>query len=348
MTIGVQRKISDLKQDSAEAQTFSLIYDNIRRRLLRMAPWDCAMRTVNLVYITSVVGTPENTSPAPTLWQPGQPSPPWAYEYQYPVDCLRACWMIPSTQTGYAGGVPITTAVTGGAPSFWSGPPVKFKVQTDQFYAVNSATVVSGGVGHAVGDIITLPYAPTTSAPIGAPVQLQVAAISLGGVITSVIVIPQVPFETTIIGGSYFAIQANPIPMASSTGVGTGAVFNISQATTATPQRVILCNQEFASLVYCMDVVDPNVMDDLFQDAFVQLLGSAVIMSLDGDRGFADSHIRQANYAIEAARNVDANEGLTVNDMTPDWIRIRGVDFPSQYSGPYLGYDWGGMWPYFG
>jgi len=29
-------------------------------------------------------------------------------------------------------------------------------------------------------------------------------------------------------------------------------------------------------------------------------------------------------------------------------IRIRGIDFPAIYSGPYLGYDWGGMWPYFG
>ena len=163
LSIGLQKKISSLTQDSVEAQTANLVYDNIRRRLLRMAPWDCALTTENLVYISSVVGTPENTSPAPLLWSPGQPSPPWAYEYQYPVDCLRACWIIPATQTGYAGGVPVTTAVTGGAPSFWAGPPVKFKVQNDQFYPVNSAAVVSGGTGYVVGDIITLPLATTAA-----------------------------------------------------------------------------------------------------------------------------------------------------------------------------------------
>lgn len=348
LLIGQPKKISAFTQDSVEAQAATLAYDNVRRRLLRMAPWDCALKTLNLTYITSVVGTPENTSPAPTLWAPGQPSPPWAYEYQYPVDCLRACWVIPSTQTGYAGGVPITTAVTGGAPSFWQGPPVKFKVQTDQFYGVASATVVSGGVGHVVGDIITLPYGPTTSAPIGAPVQLQVTSVSGGGVITAVSVVTQVPNET--IGGSYFAVQANPIAMASSTGVGTGAVFNITQTTPATSQRVILCNQEFATIVYITDVVDPNIMDDLFIHAFTRILAAelAMILLQEDAAKVADGFIRMANTSIELARVVDGNEGLTVNDMTPDWLRIRGIDFPSQYSGPYLGYDWGGMWPYFG
>jgi hypothetical protein len=346
--LGLTKKISAFTQDSIEAAAANMVYDNVRRRLLRMAPWDCAMNTENLTYITSVVGTPENTSPAPQLWGSGQPSPPWAYEYQYPVDCLRACWVIPATQTGYAGGVPITTAVTGGAPSFWCGPPVKFKVQTDQFYAVTAAAVVSGGVSHVAGDVITLPYGPTTSAPIGAPVQLRVTTISGGGVITAVSVVQQVPNET--LGGSYFTVQANPIAMASSTGIGTGAVFNLTQAISPTPQRVILCNQEFATLVYITDVTDPNIMDELFIHAFTRVLAAelAMVLLLENAIKVADGMIKIANTAIEAARNVDANEGLTINDMTPDWIRIRGIDFPSAYSGPYLGYDWGGMWPYFG
>src|ERR1700749_3992930 len=102
-------------QSSNEAIQAQLIYVPYRNQLLRMAPWNCAFNTASLVYITSVPGTPENTSAATTLWQKGQPAPPWAYEYQYPVDCLRACWVTPQTATGLAGGVPITTAVTGGA-----------------------------------------------------------------------------------------------------------------------------------------------------------------------------------------------------------------------------------------
>ena len=96
-----------------EAIQFNLIYTEVRDRLLRMAPWNSAMKTANLTFITSSPGTPENQSASTTLWGSGQPAPPWCYEYQYPVDCLMPRWIIPSTQTGFTGGVPITTAVTG-------------------------------------------------------------------------------------------------------------------------------------------------------------------------------------------------------------------------------------------
>src|SRR6266581_5980398 len=159
-------------QSTNEAIQFNIIYVPFRRRLLRLAPWNCAFNTANLTYITSVPATPENTSAAPQLWGKGQPAPPWAYEYQFPVDCLRMCWLTPQTATGFASGVPITTAVTGGAPAFWMGPPAKFKVGIDQFFPVTAATVVAGGSGYAIGDVITLAGGPITSAPIGAPVQL--------------------------------------------------------------------------------------------------------------------------------------------------------------------------------
>src|SRR5437879_5931881 len=123
-TIGTRTTVTDAElanNTSNEAIQANLIIENMRDDLLRMAPWNCAMKTANLTYISSVTGTPENSSPATTLWQPGQPAPPWAYEYQYPVDCLKAQLIIPANQTGYSGGVPITTAVTGGAASFWSG-----------------------------------------------------------------------------------------------------------------------------------------------------------------------------------------------------------------------------------
>src|SRR5260370_884413 len=99
---------------SNEAIQANLIYVPYRNSLLRMAPWNCAFNTANLNLICAVPGTPENPPPATMLWAKGQPAPPWAYEYQFPVDCLRACWVTPQTATGFAGGVPITTAVTGG------------------------------------------------------------------------------------------------------------------------------------------------------------------------------------------------------------------------------------------
>ncbi len=357
--IGTRTTVTDSElasNSTNEAIQANLIIQPYRRQLLRMAPWDCGLKGANLVYITSAPGTPENTSAAKPLWQPGQPLPPWAYEYQYPVDCLRACWMIPATQTGFAGVIPITTAVTGGAASFWNGPPVKFKVQTDQFYPVVEAAVAAGlgGSGFAIGDLVTLPIGSNTNPPIGAPVILMVTGVS-AGVIDTVDVISQIPNTSSDPqstgegpqGGSYFVPQTNPVPQGTTSGSGTGASFNLTFGSKSS-QRVILTNQEFATLVYVQDVLDPNIWDDLFQEAYAQVLGAGLVMALSGDKKLANGRIEVANRMIETARTADGNEGLTVNDITPDWIRIRGINHAQGYSGPYSGYDWGGMWPIFG
>src|SRR6202035_5649706 len=190
---------------SNEAIQANLIYAPFRNRLLRMAPWNCAFNTATLTYITSAPGTPENTSAATTVWQKGQPAPPWAYEYQYPVDCLRACWITPQTATGFASGIPITTAVTGGAPSFWQGPPVKFRVAIDQFLSTTTASIISGGAGYAIGDTVTFATQPNAAGqPQGAPPQVIVTNISAGGVITAISIVNVVLGESTPIAGSFF------------------------------------------------------------------------------------------------------------------------------------------------
>lgn len=320
----------------------NLVYTKARDELLRMAPWDCAFIMNQLAYISSVPGTPENTSPATSNWQRGQPYPPWAYEYQYPVDCLRACFVVPQWNTGFSNGIPITTAVTGGAPQFWNGPPVRFKVGTDLFVPVLTATVVVGGGGYAVGDQITLISGDPTLAPIGAPVVLTVLTAP-AGVVATVSVNPQI--SGGIGGGSYFAAQANPVAQGSTTGVGSGATFNLTYGSQG-QQRIILTNQELALLAYCKQVVDPNVFDSLFQTAYVHYLASKLIMALTKDKNLANMMLSISNGAITEARKADANEGLTVNDVTPDWIRVRGIAYPNGYdSGPYCGYDFGNLFP---
>lgn len=345
--IGTRTTVTDaemLAQSTNEAIQAQLVLTQLRDDLLRMAPWDCAMQTANLIYITSTPGTPENTSPATLLWQPGQPAPPFAYEYQYPVDCLRACWMIPGTQTGFSG-IPITTAVTGGTPAFWNGTPVKFKVQIDQFYPVTAATVVAGGTGYAIGDQITLPLGPTSSAPIGAPVVLEVATVA-AGVILTVNVVNQISGSSPPQGGSYFAVQSGTIAQDTTTGAGTGATFTLTQGAKGS-QRVILTNQEFATMAYVKQITDPNVMDPLFQDAWTAILGARLCNALTGDKSLANILIGKANDYVIEARKVDGNEGLTINDVTPDFIRIRGVAYTEWYSGPYSQFDWGPTWSSF-
>lgn len=350
-TLGTRTTVSDAElaaNSTNEAIQANITMFNLRDDLLRMAPWDCAIKTANLTYISSVPGTPENTSAATPLWQPGQPAPPFAYEYQYPVDCLRACWIIPANQTGFAGGVPITTAVIGGAAAFWRGQPIKFKVANDAFYPVISAAIANGGTNYGIGDVITLSAGASTSPPIGAPAQLTVLTAP-GGIIATVSVNPSINDGTG--GGSYFLPQINPVAQGlviSPQGLpsaGSGATFNLTYGTQF-DQRVILTNQEFATLAYVRQVIDPNVMDTLFQSAWTNLIGAALSVALTGDKKRANDLVGLANRSIELARSIDANEGLTINDITPDWIRARGIAYTEGYtSGPYSGYDWGGAWP---
>lgn len=355
-SLGTRTTVSaaELSNESTnEAIQLNLVLNPTRRQLLRMAPWNCGTKSANLVYITSAPGTPENTSAPTPLWQPGQPAPPWAYEYQYPVDCLRPIRVIPATTTGQAGGVPITTAVTGGNANFWAGPPVKYAVRTDRFVPVTAASVAVGGTGHAVGDVITLPQSPQGTAPVGAPAQLLVTGAS-AGTITSVSVVnvvgnvtdsPSGGVET--IGGSYFSVQPNPIAQASTTGIGTGASFNLTFGTPG-PQRVILTNQEFAIMDYVQDVTDPNIMDDQFQEAWAMALAAGTCFALTGDKKLKNAIIQELNAKITLARVGDGNEGLTVNDVTPDWIAIRGADFVNPFSSPFTDFDWGSLWPMYG
>lgn len=332
-----------------EAIQANLILTRLRDELLRMAPWDCGIRYANLNLIYAVPGSPENPSAGTQLWTQGQPPPPWAYEYQYPNDCLRACWIIPAFQTGFAGGTPITTAVTGGGSSFWQGPPVKFKVATDKFYACSAAAVANGGTGFSVGDEIVLPSSALGPTPIGAGARLLVTAAP-AGVISTVSVVDQVQGSNAVVGGSYFAKQTNPVAMASVNGVsgvassGVGATFNLTFGTALTSQRVILTNQEYATLAYIQQVDDPDVFDPLFQDAWVNILGANLCLALTGDKTLANMCVQKSNSSIVEARKADGNEGLTINDVTPDFIRIRGIGYSDYSYSPNVTFNWGSMW----
>jgi len=254
-SIGTRSTIASLIEQSNEARQCNLLIQPLRQELLRMAPWNCATFFNNLAVICAAPGTPENPSATQTQWERGIPPPPWAYEYAYPSDCLRPLWIVPQFSTGFSSGIPITTAVTGGAPQYWNGPPITFKVATDEI------------------------------GPDGTPED----------------------------GGHV--------------------------------QRVILTNQEDAILCYIKDVSNPDVMDQQFIQAWVAGLAGRLAFSLTGNKDLANMKIGEANSYVQIARAGDGNEGLTINNTTPDWIRIRGVSFNdgSQY-GPYInGFDFGGF-----
>jgi hypothetical protein len=253
-------------------------------------------------------------------------------------------FVIPSTQTGFTSGIPITTAVTGGASSYWWGQPIRYVVQTDTFVPVIAAVPVSGGTSHAVGDIITLPQSSQGIPPVGAPAQLQVLTAP-GGIIGTVVVVNVFNGASTPIGGSYFKQQPNPVAQASTTGSGTGATFTLTYGPPAS-QRVILTNQEFATLSYIQQITDPNIMDSLFQTAWISLTASKLSMALkENGRAKANELIKEVNSVIMDARVADGNEGLTINDVTPDFIRTRGIMYADTSTGPYDGFQWGDTFP---
>jgi|SRR5215472_852701 len=332
---------------SNEAIQFNLAYAQVRDELLRLAPWQCAKGMIPLQYITSLPGTPENQSIPGNLvqWTPGLPLPPWTYEYAYPTDCLRALYIVPQFNPGVVGTPIYPVATSTGYQATWQGPPIKFDVGNDQFYAVTGATPATGGTGYAIGDQITLATGPVTSSPIGAPATLTVSSIGAGGTVTGVTVVPTIFGEDTPQTGAYFAQLTTPQAQGSTTGVGTGATFTLTY-TPRSQQEVILTNQEFAVLSYVRRVTDPNVMDDLFVKAYYHLLGAVLNMALTGDKARSNDLIKIGNQVIQEARSTDANEALTVNDVTPDWLRARGIIYSDYWnSGFGSGWDAYGLWP---
>lgn len=345
--IGTRTTVQSLSENSNEAIQANLVFEATRDECLRMAPWNASTLYTSLTYITSAPGTPENTSPATATWQRGQPAPPWAYEYQYPVDCLRPLWIVPQFITGFASGIPITTAVTGGAPQFWNGPPVKFRVATDLFRPVTAAIPNVGGQNYAVGDTITLAAGLSGSPPIGAPAQLLVTQVSgVQNAVSLVSVVSQIYGEATPQGGSYFALQTNPVAQGSSDGTGNNANFILTFGPQSA-QRIILTNQEQAMMAMVRRVTDINVMDPLLIDAWVQRLASRLAMQLSGDLATANKCVNDANVAIMQGRTADGNEGLTVQNTTPDWIRARGFIEEDIFGAPGEWFNWGPLFPNF-
>ena len=86
-------------------------------------------------------------------------------------------------------------------------------------------------------------------------------------------------------------------------------------------------------------------MDPQFIQAWTAALAGRLAIPLTGDKKLANMKIDEANGYIQIARVGDGNEGLTINNITPDWIRIRGVTFVDGNGwGPMMGsFDWGGF-----
>ena len=117
--------------------------------------------------------------------------------------------------------------------------------------------------------------------------------------------------------------------------------------TLGNPTTVILCNQDQAQGIYNADYSNPALWDSLFQSAMVAGLASFLVPALSLSLPLMDRQVKIAESAIAVARRQDGNEGVTVQDHTPDWFIARAGG-----QGFGIGYNistWGGycnvMWP---
>ena len=91
--------------------------------------------------------------------------------------------------------------------------------------------------------------------------------------------------------------------------------------------RVIATNQLGAILVYTGLVQYPDAWDPLFRRAFTAALAARLAIPLIEDkvqaRAIRVDQMKIAHDALIEARVRDGNEGWTLVDHTPDWIRAR-------------------------
>lgn len=113
------------------------------------------------------------------------------------------------------------------------------------------------------------------------------------------------------------------------------------------PITVILTNQSQAQLVYTVNQPNPIIWDSLFQEGMVSALAAYFVPALSLNMPLMQAAVGRAEKMIAQARTADGNEGVTVMDHVPDWIRARGgIGRLNSLLDDYGGYSYENMcWP---
>lgn len=88
--------------------------------------------------------------------------------------------------------------------------------------------------------------------------------------------------------------------------------------------NVLLMNQPQAIGVYTKRITNPNLFSADVVDALAYYLGSRICVTLTGEVSKAVALFQGAERLVKQAQASNGNEGLTVIDQVPDWIRVRG------------------------
>jgi hypothetical protein len=315
--------LTAIDDGSQEAYYLGLHYNAVRDQLLRAAHWNFAGRVLDLALWKALPGAQENNYVSPLGgWQRGYPDPPWIFGHLFPGDSLQLRYIV--AHAGGVGGTPalpifsgINNMVSAGSASgfgrfeekadFYSpkGTPLALTQGTDV------VTIAAGGSGYVPGELVTMTGGETDS-----PLLLQVDKVSSIGVVQALSVRR---------GLGYTVVPTNPVAQGATTGVGVGLTVNATWGATPSSIKVIVSNSNPCLMCYTHNQAPDEIWDPAFTNAFVRALAATVTPALTGDTARARENFAYANDAIIQARVRDGNEGLTVADSVPDWMRIRGV-----------------------
>nr|WP_198983065.1 hypothetical protein [Herbaspirillum sp. ASV7] len=127
------------------------------------------------------------------------------------------------------------------------------------------------------------------------------------------------------------SVQVTPVPGGVSVpspvaAVGPPVKFLLSTDTDASgnPIQVILTNQPQAVGVYTFRNQNTQMFDSLFVQCLTHYLGARVCIALTGDKVMMKNALEMAHQYSLDAQAKNGNEGITVIDSMPEWIRVRG------------------------
>ncbi|HDR9078187.1 TPA: hypothetical protein QDA98_000737 [Burkholderia vietnamiensis] len=120
--------------------------------------------------------------------------------------------------------------------------------------------------------------------------------------------------QTTALGMPVPVAQQRPVPF----------IIGSTEDANGNDITALLTNEPFAQLVYTGRITNPAIFDPSFVDAFVPVLGSKLAIPLTGEQGKRRDQLTIAQALLISAQVSNGNEGLTVIDHQPDWMRVRG------------------------
>jgi len=328
--ISARNTIASFTENTVEAKNVKIFYNRIRDQVMTMAWWNFARRTDVLQLFKAAPGTPENPG-MQVPWTTDDPAPPWLYEYRYPLDCLLFRYItfrpnsLPTQTTP-----PISSTILS-SDSWWPGPPQKFIVAND----------------FAEDDITNI----FQSFPALVDTQTNPAKFRQGDLFTITGLTP--PGMQELEGKDFRAMTVidnhvqlmDPVTLAPINSTGFGAYSGGGHIRSA-GFKVILTNTTQALGCYTARIDDPNVWPAEFYNCFATALAAFLAFPISGKLDLKTNLLQEANGMIIEARRTDGNEGITNQDVIPDWIRVRGLQYQDWWGSGGVGWDQGAYTSY--